>query len=126
MELILYAIFFMTLLSLFNNGNKPSKREITFITLFSLWTLFICVFGYNEMIIISRQNLVKEYNQAQNYLESNTPKVEDIKVINKLNNKIQLNKHLIKYSILSKYKDEINQMKLFDLNSTEIEKHNIS
>ena len=66
-----------------------------FTTLFSLWTLFICVFGYNEMIIISRQNLVKEYNQTQNYLESNIPKVENIKVINKLNNKIQLNKRLV-------------------------------
>lgn len=78
------------------------------------------------MIIISRQNLVKEYNQTQSYLESNIPKVENIKVINKLNNKIQLNKHLTKYSILSEYKNEINQIKLFDLDNTEIEKHNIS
>ena len=94
MELILYPIFFIVIL---------------------------CVFGYNEMIIMSRQSLVEKYNQAQYYLESNTPTVEDIKVINELNNKIQLNKHLIKYSILSKYKDEINQMNLFDLNSIEIE-----
>ena len=94
MELILYPIFFIVIL---------------------------CVFGYNEIIIISKQSLVEEYNQAQKYLESNKSTVEDIKVVNKLNNKIQLNKRLTKYSILSKYKNEINQMKLFDLNSTEIE-----
>ena len=92
-----------------------------FIMLLSLWLLFICVYGYNEMIIMSRQSLVEEYNRAQNYLESNTPTLEDAEAVNRLNNKIQLNKHLIKYSILSKYKNEINQMKLFDLNSTEIE-----
>ena len=58
------------------------------------------------MIIISKQILVEEYNQARKYLESNKPTVEDAEAVNRLNNKIQLNKHLIKYSILSKYKNE--------------------